>query len=115
MERESRLERAAMTWIKAKTYEEILAEEDSIDLGSGACYKKSFDADGKWIAIDQYHKNSAGNLCCGWVPFQVESEHLTTHGPKWSVQSYEPLTMHPSLLCNCGHHGFIRNGRWEPC
>jgi hypothetical protein len=40
--------------------------------------------------------------------------------PKWQVQSYEPLTISPSVFCNpakggCGAHGFIREGRWIGC
>jgi len=31
----------------------------------------------------------------------------------WHVESWEPLTLSPSLLCHCGDHGFIRDGRWE--
>lgn len=98
-----------------KTYEEMLAEEDSIDLGNGVCYKKTLDREGNWIAITEWHNNSQGQLCGGWVPFNVSSEYLTPQGDKWTVESYEPLTLSPSLLCNCGHHGFIRNGRWESC
>lgn len=39
----------------------------------------------------------------------------------WQVQSFEPLTISPSVLCKgketldgpeCGDHGFIQNGRW---
>jgi hypothetical protein len=33
-------------------------------------------------------------------------------GPKWTVESWEPLTISPSVLCSCGDHGFIREGRW---
>lgn len=40
-----------------------------------------------------------------WIPAEA----------KWQVESLEPLTISPSLLCPCGHHGFISNGRWEPC
>lgn len=33
----------------------------------------------------------------------------------WQVESWEPLTLSPSLLCSaCGHHGFVRNGQWIP-
>jgi len=33
----------------------------------------------------------------------------------WQVESWEPLTLAPSLLCRvCGSHGFIRGGRWLP-
>lgn len=31
----------------------------------------------------------------------------------WRVESWDPLTISPSLLClTCGDHGFIRAGRW---
>ena len=30
----------------------------------------------------------------------------------WNVECWEPLTLSPSLLCSCGDHGFIRNGKW---
>jgi hypothetical protein len=34
---------------------------------------------------------------------------------RWTVESWEPLTLSPSLLCRvCGDHGFIRQGKWEP-
>lgn len=33
----------------------------------------------------------------------------------WQVQSWDPLTISPSLLCPvCGNHGFIRDGQWIP-
>lgn len=33
----------------------------------------------------------------------------------WNVHQWEPLTLHPSLLCDtCGLHGYIRNGKWVP-
>lgn len=32
--------------------------------------------------------------------------------PVWQVHSWEPLTLSPSLLCHCGDHGFVRDGRW---
>lgn len=34
-------------------------------------------------------------------------------GPKWTVESWEPLTISPSVACSCGDHGFIRGGKWE--
>ena len=30
----------------------------------------------------------------------------------WQVLSWEPLTLQPSLLCHCGDHGLIQDGRW---
>lgn len=33
----------------------------------------------------------------------------------WTVESWEPLTLAPSLHCtHCGDHGFIRGGKWVP-
>lgn len=28
------------------------------------------------------------------------------------VVSHQPLTLSPSVVCECGTHGFIRDGRW---
>ena len=58
------------------------------------------------------HPNGKGGECEGWAPF------TGTPGGRddgWDVQSLEPLTISPSLLCRaCGHHGFIREGKWVP-
>lgn len=33
-----------------------------------------------------------------------------------TIVSRDPVTVTPSVGCfDCGLHGFIRNGRWEPC
>lgn len=33
----------------------------------------------------------------------------------WTLHSWEPLTVSPSLLClDCQRHGFIREGKWVP-
>jgi hypothetical protein len=40
------------------------------------------------------------------------ARQLWPAGPFWELQSAEPLTLSPSLLCHCGDHGFIREGRW---
>jgi len=45
----------------------------------------------------------------GWVPVKP----MWPDG--WDLVQLEPLTLSPSLLCRaCGHHGFIREGRWLP-
>jgi hypothetical protein len=44
------------------------------------------------------------------VPVSAEGS-----GRDWKLDQREPLTLSPSLLCcTCQHHGFIRNGQWEP-
>lgn len=34
--------------------------------------------------------------------------------PLWKVLRENPLTLTPSVLCRCGHHGWIRGGAWHP-
>ena len=34
------------------------------------------------------------------------------HTPLWTLENKDPLTLSPSILCGCGHHGFIREGKW---
>lgn len=57
-----------------------------------------------------YHK--AGEECSGVIYFDVPSNtYVNRH--KWAVESWDPLTLSPSVLCTlCGNHGFIREGKW---
>jgi hypothetical protein len=49
----------------------------------------------------------------GGIYFDVpEAEGLT--GARWTLHSLDPLHVEPSILCECGDHGFIRDGRWVP-
>lgn len=50
--------------------------------------------------------------CMGGFQWRKPSEILT--GPVWDLLSADPLTISPSLLCSCGAHGFIREGKWAP-
>lgn len=62
-----------------------------------------------------YHRNPAGEWCAGFCTFSggVQRE-VAPNATTWTVESWDPLTISPSVLCSCGDHGFIRNGRWEP-
>lgn len=41
--------------------------------------------------------------------------NFNTPAATWQVESWDPLTLSPSLACTrCNDHGFIREGRWEP-
>lgn len=87
--------------------------ESAIPLGEKEWYTKTIDKDKQWIGIIEWHINSIDNLCEGWVPFDVNSEYIIDRTDAWTVESYEPLTLSPSLLCTiCGHHGYIREGKW---
>lgn len=54
---------------------------------------------------------NAGHWCGGWIGFTNVEGH--PERSKHELVSEDPLTVSPSLLCpRCGHHGFIRDGRW---
>ena len=58
-----------------------------------------------------------GNGCESAAFFDIPGarEVLGPDRPLWTVESWDPLTLSPSLLCKlCGDHGFIREGRWVP-
>ncbi len=61
------------------------------------------------------HDTPQGAPCCGAIIFDGDvSRQLTPDGARWTVESWEPLTLSPSLLCECGDHGFVRSGQWVP-
>lgn len=64
------------------------------------------------------HPKPDGNgYCMGSITFESETANKIDAGrPKWKVESWEPLTLSPSLLCrSCNSHGFIQNGQWVDC
>lgn len=82
---------------------------DAMNIGGDHFVEKMY-YQGEWVGIHEWHKDKAGEWCVGWVPFSTSP--IAT-GDTWDVQSLEPLTMSPSLLCrSCGSHGFIREGAW---
>lgn len=86
-----------------------------VDAGHGVRFTVRVE-DG--VPLDIYEKHHCpvlGNNA-GAIPLDVpQNDHVPAEG-KWQIESVDPLTLSPSLLCRaCGHHGFIRNGRWEPC
>jgi hypothetical protein len=83
-----------------------------VDLGNGAKYTRVIYQD-EWVGINEWHLTPQGDLCGGWVPFAGSA--IPGGGTYWDVLSLDPLTLSPSVLCRgCGHHGFIREGRWIP-
>ena len=54
-----------------------------------------------------------GQLCRHAIRFSGPVQQLLEPGrPVWTVQSWEPLTLSPSIGAPCGDHGYIRNGTW---
>lgn len=55
------------------------------------------------------------HACAGHPGFDEVPCGIPIRASGWSVSSWDPLTVTPSLRClGCGTHGFITNGRWEP-
>jgi len=66
-------------------------------------------------AADVDHPTPDGRPCSGHVTLDVPAmREMWPDVPRWTVESWEPLTLSPSLLCWCGDHGFVREGRWVP-
>lgn len=69
------------------------------------------------VSISHPSKRTPGEGCSGMIHFdtpEVQRWHLAPTQHRWRVESWEPLTVSPSILCACGDHGFIRNGKWVP-
>lgn len=66
--------------------------------------------------LNDFHKKPDGSDCGGFITFAGSAwANEFTDLQVWQVQSWEPLTLTPSLLCRtCGNHGFIRDGKWVP-
>jgi len=61
------------------------------------------------------HAKPDGNPCMGSVTFASETaKKVSPDTATWDVESWAPLSLSPSILCSCGDHGWIRDGRWVP-
>lgn len=60
------------------------------------------------------HLTPEGKPCQSCITFDSPtSQRVSPKAHKWTVESWEPLTVSPSILCGCGDHGFIHEGRWK--
>ena len=54
-----------------------------------------------------------GGYCEGVVTFDSPIAREVFSGPFWTVESWNQLTLSPSILCrSCGDHGYIKQGKW---
>jgi hypothetical protein len=94
------------------TYDPCSAGRGGIDIGGGVRIKY-FARRGVRAGLIESHPGRDGVRCTGVVTFDVPATADVKGRARWTVVSDEPLTLSPSLLCRtCGHHGFIREGRW---
>jgi len=101
---------------------------EPIDLGDGVTLRFTFWApdralnpqyDGipdveRYGAIIDHPNLKTGETCSAAITFAGDvQKRIAPNATTWDVQSWDPLTLSPSLLCRqCGDHGFIRSGRW---
>lgn len=61
------------------------------------------------------HSTPEGNPCMGSVVFNSPAAKKIEPGKDyWEVEDWHSLTLSPSILCSCGDHGWIKQGRWVP-
>lgn len=51
-----------------------------------------------------------GDPCAGSVTFDLP--RVRREGARWTLVSLDPLHVEPSILCSCGRHGYVRDGKW---
>jgi hypothetical protein len=83
-----------------------------IDLGSDHWLEPIIQPDGTPYGWYDHHVNpQTKKRCEGAVP----RRNCRPGMQGWDVLSEEPLTLAPSLLCQqCGDHGWVRDGKWQP-
>lgn len=96
-----------------------------LDFGYGVLGRWVVSKDGTKIGLLESHPMPnppvPGRRCMGSIYFDTPEaaaaapEHFARGWARWQLHSLDPLDVSPSLLCRtCGHHGFIRQGRWIP-
>ncbi len=81
------------------------------DIGGDSSIRELRNKDGILLAIHWRH--GTGHCAEADNNFVSTTNYM---GDGWTIVSEDPLTLSPSLLCTiCKTHGYIRNGRWDPC
>lgn len=91
---------------------------DGLDIGHGHTLHLSYYREEVAGCSVAHRRPDNGLNCSGWIAFEGRAwarsfgDTIAT----WKVESEQPLTLSPSLLCRgCGDHGFVRDGKWCPC
>ena len=89
----------------------VCTQDPIVDAGLGVRFEVR-RMDGRIAGVAIWHPRPDGQGECniyGWVSFKPDWDD------GWDLVSESPLTISPSILCRgCGHHGYVRDGRWEP-
>ena len=58
------------------------------------------------------HCQKLGYCQGSFTPENEVTRQLFLAQALWQMESEDPLTVSPSILCHCGDHGFIQGGVW---
>jgi hypothetical protein len=92
---------------------------EHVDLGDGHGYELITDAAGEVIGMTEWHLDTEGRACGGFLafrdgPWDPQVTGANYPGPLFEVIDEDPLTIRPAVRCSrCGAHGEIREGRWH--
>lgn len=87
-----------------------------IDLGGGCFAEWHGGEPGNQERLLILHRTPAGEEC--WANIGVDSPAHHALPPErrskllWKVESWDPVTLSPSIACGCGAHGWVRAGKW---
>jgi hypothetical protein len=93
------------------------------DIGHGVTIRRVRSGSGELLGLAYWHwhksprnPSSEGCLLEAFIALDTpQGTALSTESARWHLDAESPLTISPSLLCpGCGHHGFIRGGKWVP-
>jgi len=90
---------------------------ERLDLGDDH-YAEPLYVEGVQVGYLIGHRKRDGSECWGGIYLDTpEARAKLGTGTRafWQVESRDPLTLSPSILClddACQDHGFIREGRW---
>lgn len=94
---------------------------DRLDLGAGVTARRIlYGPHNIWIGlVEQHPRPDTGAACSGFILFGVPAaddyarHYLGGKDTRWEVQSWDPLSITPSVACRaCPQHGYITGGRW---
>lgn len=93
-----------------------LFEAGGVDIGYGHALIVERDEAGLVTKVTDYHTchypadDSKGREA--WSQLGGAEVYGRADGKDWDLIQHNPVTLAPSLLCGCGDHGFIRDGKW---
>jgi hypothetical protein len=88
-----------------------------IDLGDDHVIRFAIDSrsDLRFYILGHPRPDGQGSCAGSGRVLNPDQERPADGRAYWTIESEEPLTLSPSLLCTaCGDHGWVRNGEWVP-